>query len=154
MKPPVPTEHEEQVALMTWWSYAHKEIGLPEFALFAIPNGGARHIRTAGRLKAEGVRAGAPDLMLAMPTAQYHGAFIEMKRRGGKARCTPKQSDFGEFLAGVGYAHYVAHGFDQARTAIMTYLISPLGAVRLGRHTLFLEPGFGPEPLTSQKHHE
>jgi hypothetical protein len=35
------TEHQEQVAVITWFRYQH-----PKFAkcLWAIPNGGARHI--------------------------------------------------------------------------------------------------------------
>ena len=80
-------EHKEQVAVIQWWHLAHKAYGLPEFALFAIPNGGARHMLTAVRLKEEGVRPGIPDLFLACSPGEhsrlvgieYQGMFIEMK---------------------------------------------------------------------------
>ena len=41
--------------------------------LFAIPNGGARHIGTAIKLKSEGVTAGVSDLFLMIPSGQKHG---------------------------------------------------------------------------------
>lgn len=47
--------------------------------LFAIPNGGQRHAAVAAKLRAEGVRAGVPDLFLACPSRGYHGAFVELK---------------------------------------------------------------------------
>jgi hypothetical protein len=51
--------------------------------LFAIPNGGARHKAIAGKLRAEGVRAGVPDICLPVPRGEYHGLFIELKRPKG-----------------------------------------------------------------------
>ena len=44
-----------------------------------MPNGGHRNKATAGKLKAEGVRAGVPDLMLLYPRHGYHGLVIELK---------------------------------------------------------------------------
>src|SRR5688572_6150019 len=58
-KPVGPTEHQEQCAVIQWWGHAHHSYQLPVFALFAIPNGGARDVITGARLKAEGVRRGA-----------------------------------------------------------------------------------------------
>lgn len=48
--------------------------------LCAIPNGGHRHKNTAKDLKAEGVKAGMPDLFLFIPRETYAGLFIEMKK--------------------------------------------------------------------------
>src|SRR5262245_64718583 len=53
---------------------------IPARLCFAIPNGGARDVITAGRLKAEGVRAGVPDVCLPVARAGYHGLFLEVKR--------------------------------------------------------------------------
>ena len=56
-------EHEEQVKVFTWARWA--EAARPELALlFAVPNGGRRDKVTAGRLKAEGVKAGVLDIWL------------------------------------------------------------------------------------------
>jgi hypothetical protein len=59
----VGNEHEEQVALFEWaaWnSSKYKELEL----MFAIPNGGQRHVVVARKLKDEGVKAGVPDIFL------------------------------------------------------------------------------------------
>jgi hypothetical protein len=64
-KPVGPTEHQEQATVVSWWALQHQVYELPVFALYAIPNGGARDVITGSRLKAEGVRRGTPDLCLA-----------------------------------------------------------------------------------------
>jgi hypothetical protein len=107
-KPPPPTEHAEQVAFVQWFRLAHKGV-----RIFAIPNGGARHIITAGRLKSEGVCAGVPDLFI--PAMRL---FIEMKRRDG-GRLSQDQKDWIEYLSGCGYTCIVARGFDDARAAVL-----------------------------------
>ena len=59
-------EHESQVAVINWCRMARKDY--PEAQrIFAIPNGGARHVAVAIKLKAEGVRQGVPDLCLPVP---------------------------------------------------------------------------------------
>lgn len=74
------SEHQEQVELVARVRHFH-----PGTLVFAIPNGGARLKQEAVRLKAEGVLAGVPDLLVPEPRGPYHGLFVEMKRVGGKA---------------------------------------------------------------------
>lgn len=50
----------------------------------AIPNGGTRDKITAGRLKAEGVKAGMPDVFLPIPKKFFHGLYIEFKTKTNK----------------------------------------------------------------------
>lgn len=115
------TEHDEQVALMKWWSFAHRLFGVPEQLLFAIPNGGDRNILVAAKLKAEGVRAGVPDLFLAVPRGRYHGLFVEMKKTKG-GRIQANQKKMLEILGVYGYHSVVCHGFFEARKEIENYI--------------------------------
>lgn len=117
-----PSEHQEQVAVIDWWRHACKGYGLPEFALFAIPNGGARDPITGSRLKAEGVRPGAPDLLLAVTRQTVPGAglFIEMKRLKGVT--SDDQLEFQKYLIAAGYAAWICYGASEAIAAIKQYL--------------------------------
>ena len=112
-------EHQEQTNLITWSKY---QLGkYPELRLlFAIPNGGQRHIATATRLKAEGVKAGVPDLFLPVARHGYHGLFIEMK--AGKNKPTDTQIDWMDSLEDEGYLAQVCYGFENAKLLIETYL--------------------------------
>lgn len=79
------SEHDFQAAVVA--ACAERAKSDPRWAcIFAIPNGGARDKATAGKLKAEGVRAGIPDLFCAVPSGQFAGLFIELKVTGGRVR--------------------------------------------------------------------
>lgn len=115
------SEHVEQCALLQWWEMQARAKKLDAAALFAIPNGGNRNAATGARLKAEGVRSGIPDLMLAIPSLGYAGLFIEMKRcRGGQLGA--RQKEMLAMLERNGYATAVCHGFEAARSALCLYL--------------------------------
>lgn len=83
MKPnklPVPSESIEQINLFRW--VAFQSATHPELErLYHIPNGGKRYATTAKRLKAEGVKAGVPDLCLPVPRGAYHGLQILSKEK-------------------------------------------------------------------------
>ena len=114
------TEHQIQSALVDWWQLQHKVYGLPEFALFAIPNGGARSAATGAMLKREGVRKGVPDLLLAVPSKAYHGMFIELK--AGKNKETMEQKKFLDFAEKQGYIACVSNNWEDVRKKIEAYL--------------------------------
>lgn len=120
-KPVGKSEHQEQSAVISWWSVACLGYGLPRFALFAIPNGGARDAITGAMLKQEGVRSGAPDLCLAAASGQWHGLYIEMKRVDG-AKPSKEQDEYKIYLDGAGYKTALCYGADAAITEIEQYL--------------------------------
>lgn len=120
MPRPSPPEHTEQAAVIAWAAYQKRRY--PELALlYAIPNGHWRHKATAGRLKAEGVRAGVPDLCLPVPRGPYHGLYLELKRRCG-GKLTDAQRDWLKHLSAHGYRAVVVRGADEAIQELERYL--------------------------------
>jgi hypothetical protein len=87
--------------------------------LFAIPNGGHRHKVVAAKMKAEGAKAGVPDLLLAVPTSKYAGLFIEMKAPKGTVR--KEQKKYLKMLAAVGYKTAVCRTFPDFQNVIFDY---------------------------------
>lgn len=118
-KPRVEREHFEQKALFDW---ATKQSGkTPELALlFAIPNGGHRNKAVAVKLKAEGVRAGVPDICLPVACGKYHGLYIELKAEGGRA--SDSQRSWMAALAAQSYRVHLCIGWHAARRVIEEYL--------------------------------
>lgn len=112
-------EHQQQVALFRWAALQTKT--RPELALlFAIPNGGHRHKATAGKLKAEGVKPGVPDVCLPVPRGEYSGLWIEMK--AGRNSPTAEQLWWHIQLANHGYRVGVRWTWEAAKDLIEEYL--------------------------------
>lgn len=88
--------------------------------MFAIPNGGHRHIAVATKLKREGVKSGVPDVCLPVPRRSYHGLFIEMKFNKNKP--SAKQKDWIEALSEQGYFVRVCYSWQEASECIVDYL--------------------------------
>lgn len=103
MKDEIPTEHEEQRVFVQWFRRRYAPV-----RIFAIPNGGFRSRATAGRLKAEGVMRGIPDLFV-----PEWNLWIEMKRvKGG--RLSPDQVNWKHYLEEIGNTVFVAYGAQNA----------------------------------------
>jgi len=115
-------EHELQKACVRWFTLQYPEI---KDLLIAIPNGGQRNVIVAAKLKAEGAKAGVPDLVLAVPDSPFHwehaGLWIEMKT--AKGRLQPSQKEYLKKLAYHGYAVAVCRSFDEFRATVKQYLI-------------------------------
>ena len=120
-------EHQHQVAVVEWFAWAHKGLGVPEFALLAVPNAGAGAQRgQAGKMKAEGVRSGVPDLLL--PVARHasnggNGLAIEMKAPDG--RVSASQTEVMAWFRLQGWRVVVCRSSGEAIDAIKDYLTLP-----------------------------
>lgn len=120
--------------------------------LHAIPNGGDRHGATAGKMKAEGAKAGVWDMFLPVPIAscvqpgyceqtspedvankwrckdcdKQHGLYIEIKvperRNHENGGLTDEQVKFGNAMNAAGYALAVCYSWEEVFDAIMKYL--------------------------------
>ncbi len=114
-------EHQSQAAVIQWFAYAHKGLGLPEFALFAVPNAGAGAQRgQAGKMKAEGARSGIPDLLLPVARRGRIGLAIEMK--APKGRISDSQAIVLPWFAEQGWRVEVCYSSGAAIDAIKDYL--------------------------------
>lgn len=114
------TESQQQQLLFEWAALAAGR--WPELALmYHIPNGGSRSKSEAGRFRAEGVKAGVPDICLPVARGGYHGLYIELKRvKGG--RVSPAQQGWIAALRDQGYCACVCKGWDDAAHVIKKYL--------------------------------
>jgi hypothetical protein len=114
-------ESSQQIAFFAWAALAVHE--RPDYgcltSMFAIPNGGKRDKREAGRLKAEGARAGVWDIFLPEPRYPYCGLFLEMKV--GSNKLTAEQENFKKKLA-PRYAFAIAYTWEEARDHVKQYL--------------------------------
>jgi VRR-NUC domain len=122
-------EHSHQCALMQWIVFNRKD--WPDLDLiFAIPNGGGRTMSVAASLKAEGVKAGVPDLFLPVPRGIYAGLWIEMKRPGVAKHAhggrSEKQVEWHKRLIKLRYAVIVAYGYKSAILGITKYYLGLL----------------------------
>jgi hypothetical protein len=105
------SESAEQIGFVNWF-----EERFPTVRMFHIPNGGHRAISVAKKLKAEGVKAGVPDLFI--PAWRI---WIEMKRtQGGKV--SKEQEDWAEYLRGIGYVVIIAAGAREASLQLLQVL--------------------------------
>ena len=107
----ITSESREQMLFVQWMRQNYKE-----HRIFHIPNGGARSLIEAGRLKAEGVSKGIPDLFV--PSLKL---WIEMKKEVG-GRVSPEQKDWIEYLETVGYHCIIGKGFEDAKAKTLKYL--------------------------------
>ena len=114
------TEHGHQRALFGWLNYiAHTGIQPKAALCYAVPNGGKRDPATAARLKAEGVKAGVPDVVYPMPRSRYAGLYMELKV--DKGRVSADQTWWHAELRECGQAVAVCWGWEAARRCFQDY---------------------------------
>ena len=111
-------EAEEQMTLFEWAALNRGRLPGIEW-MYHVPNGGSRNATEAARLKAQGVKAGVPDICLPVPMGQYHGLYIELK--AGKNRPTERQLAWMRALSSLGYAVRVCYGWQDAAQTILSY---------------------------------
>lgn len=115
------TEAQEQKAVIDWSMQPNIRSQFPELALLHhIPNGGKRDRVEALHMKQQGVKRGVPDLCLPVPRGRYHGLYIEMKTKTGKA--SMEQVWWLGQLASKGYCCNVCKGWEAAVEMLTWYL--------------------------------
>lgn len=110
-------ESNLQQRCVSWFRLQYRNL-----LLLAIPNGGKRSKIEAAIMQGEGVVAGAPDLVLAYPSGEFHGLYIEMKCQRKGSTPTNEQFLIHAYLRSVGYAVAVPTTFEEFQQAVTEYL--------------------------------
>ena len=109
-----PLEETEQITLASWLDWNH--------VLYChVPNGGYRHPVIANRFKAQGVKAGVPDILIfdrpypAENVTVYVGVAIELKRKDKSlGRLSDNQAQWISALRERGWLCNAFYGADAA----------------------------------------
>lgn len=126
LRVPIPSEYQEQVALVQWMSY--HPIVRDYFC--KNTNEGKRTPLQGRQLKQLGLRPGVSDLFIYYPTKTFHGLWLEVKRN---KRYSPSerrtdtwkaQQLFLETVKNVGFAGETCYGFEDGKRIVETYLLS------------------------------
>lgn len=112
-------ESNIQRAFVAWF-----RLQFPDYALnlTSVPNGGARRKVEAAIMKAEGMTAGAADLLLLVPRGGYGAMGIEFKTTQKDSRQSPAQKRWQEAFERVGNKYVIVRTFDEAVEAVKNYL--------------------------------
>lgn len=120
------TEHGHQAALFCWAVDSVGKYPCLEF-MFAIPNGFYGDSGQKGKMKAEGLRSGVPDVMLPYAMNQfvsgfksYSGLFIEMKVK--KNIADANQIKYIDYLRSAGYYVAICYSWEEARDTLIKYM--------------------------------
>lgn len=115
----LPTEDEEQIWLFSWAKLNTAKY--PELELMHhVPNGGKRSKAEAARFKAMGVKRGVSDIFLPVARGGYHGLYIELKAKDGRAE--KEQKDWIAAVRMQGYCGAVCYGGELAANLVESYL--------------------------------
>lgn len=103
------TEHDEQAIVVNW-------LALRRIGCFAVPNGaiigGRNKFGLLTKLRKEGMRPGAPDLILTRLSPSGKPVAIEMKAPKGKL--SVDQCGMRDEFTREGWVYLVANGADDA----------------------------------------
>lgn len=88
--------------------------------MFAVVNAAKRSFKLAAMLKAEGMRAGVPDVLLLVARNGFTGLAIEFKKPGGKL--SESQVEFIDRLVKEGWLVCVISDAEEAIRVTKNYL--------------------------------
>ena len=125
------SEYDEQCAVVQWIERQHPKLAhmlvssLNGVAIgdFRTKQGRAQAARRVKREKKAGMKVGWADLSFSVPSDEYHGLFIEMKKQGGvPSDVSGDQRFYIESCHGLGYCAVWCAGADEAIQVITDYL--------------------------------
>lgn len=126
---PVDYEGQEQAVLIRWL-YGERQRGSAVGELYDdiyhVPNGGARHKKTAADMKRQGARSGVSDLTIRNARGGWHGLYLEFKATPPKhAALATSQREWLEDSEQHGYCAALARGLEEAKAVLREYASWP-----------------------------
>ena len=120
-----PKESHLQAQCVAWFRAKY-----PDRArlLFAIPNGARLYGNATQRaiqwlkLEREGAVKGAADLLLAIPSGDYGGLFIEMKTTAKHSKQSKDQAQFEKDAVAHGFGYAMPRTIDDFMGVVINYL--------------------------------
>ena len=110
-------ESDLQKACINWFRYRYSHLSK---LCFSVPNGGFRNAREAARMKAEGVVAGASDIILLVGRGGYNALCIELKTE--KGRQTELQREWQKEAERNGNRYVIMRSLEEFINLINNYL--------------------------------
>jgi len=123
----VPSEHEEQSKVVSWWYFYARTQQLDWRQLVAIPNAQImfRMARNPNAmlsyLHKEGLRDGAQDLVIFVQRPPFGALLVEMKKTG-RSQFSDDQATMMRVLSAAGYRCEVCKGAEAAIAVIKNYV--------------------------------
>lgn len=122
------SEDAELIAFFDWLSWQIKRNPILEVVHHVENERRCTPVQGARR-KRKGVRSGIPDIVAPIPSNDYHGLYIEMKRKGGKV--SDSQERIMAVLSALGYSVKIAYSADQAIQIFKDYFYETIPASEL-----------------------
>ncbi|MGE4534672.1 VRR-NUC domain-containing protein [Halomonas sp.] len=126
---PVDREGQEQAVLMRWLlgeKMRRTPVGALYDMTYHVPNGGARHAKTASDLKKQGVRSGVSDLVVMDARGGWFGLYLEFKATPPHhAALQGSQREWLEMAEALGYCAVLARGLEEAKDVLRAYAAWP-----------------------------
>lgn len=125
-KTTVPSEMQEQKALVKWLSY-HPVV---RDYFCKNNNEGRRSLAQGFNLKLLGLRPGVSDIFIYYPTKSHHGLWLEVKRNKKYTKSERStvtwiaQENFQDKVKNIGYAARFCYGWMDGKEIIESYLLS------------------------------
>lgn len=114
--------HEEdnlQMACVRWFGLQFPGVAK---LLHHSPNGGRRNAREAARFKAMGTRAGFPDLILLLPSADGRFRFLAIELKTKAGRQSECQKDYERLITEHGGKYVVVRSVEEFIELVNEYL--------------------------------
>jgi hypothetical protein len=119
------SEHQLQKQCVAWFRLQYPKLAND---LFTVPNGASlngtklQRAKQWKRLQAEGAVKGVSDLLLLIPSGEFHALCIEIKTTAKHSKQSEYQKAFEERVLSRGYGYVIPRTFDEFRKVVTNYL--------------------------------